>query len=74
MGNSARNTQQLVQVTWTRMYAAFNNKNGLRFNIKYKGIGPAVETMLGAQDIESGNEYFDQLFITQGNNEGKSRS
>ncbi len=60
-----------VQVTWTRMYAAFNNKQGLRFKIKYKGIVPAIETMLGAQDIETGDGYFDQIFITQGNNEGK---
>ena len=60
-----------VQVTWTRMYAAFNNKHGLRFKIKYKGISPAIETMLGAQDIETGDEYFDQIFITKGNNEGK---
>ena len=60
-----------VQVTWTRMYAAFNNKHGLRFKIKYKGIVPAIETMLGAQDIETGDGYFDQIFITQGNNEGK---
>ena len=60
-----------VNVTWTRMYAAFNNKHGLRFKIKYKGISPAIETMLGAQDIETGDEYFDQIFITKGNNEGK---
>ena len=60
-----------VQATWTRMYAAFNNKHGLRFKIKYKGIVPAIETMLGAQDIETGDGCFDQIFITQGNNEGK---
>jgi hypothetical protein len=52
-------------VTYTRIRAPFVNPDGFRFNIYRKGIFSGIGKLLGTQDIEIGDAYFDDEFIIQ---------
>ena len=58
-------------VTHTRMRAPFINKDGLYFKISREGLFAPIEKLLGMQDIQIGNEYFDENFLIKGNNDEK---
>jgi hypothetical protein len=51
--------------TYTRIRAPFVNPDGFRFNIYRKGIFSGIARLLGTQDIEIGDAYFDDEFIIQ---------
>jgi hypothetical protein len=57
-GNSA--------TTYTRMRVPYVNKEGFRFRIYRKNIFSGLGKLLGMQDIEIGDPYFDEEFIIQG--------
>ncbi len=52
-------------VTYTRIRAPFVNPDGFRFNIYRKGIFSGIAKLLGTQDLEIGDAYFDDEFIIQ---------
>ncbi len=52
-------------VTFTRIRAPFVNPDGFRFNFYRKGIFSGIARLLGTQDIEIGDAYFDDEFIIQ---------
>jgi hypothetical protein len=56
-------------VTYTRIRAPFVNPDGFRFNIYRKGIFSGIAKLLGTQDIEIGDAYFDDEFIIQSSSE-----
>ncbi len=56
-------------VTYTRIRAPFVNPDGFRFNIYRKGTFSGIAKLLGTQDIEIGDAYFDDEFIIQSSSE-----
>lgn len=58
-------------VTHTRMRAPFVNKDGLYFKISREGLFAPIGKLLGMQDIQVGDEYFDDNFLVKGNNDEK---
>jgi hypothetical protein len=52
--------------TYTRMRAPYVNKDGFRFRMYRKSIFSSLGKLLGMQDIEIGDPYFDEEFIIQG--------
>jgi hypothetical protein len=56
-------------VTYTRIRAPFVNPDGFRFNIYRKGIFTGIAKLLGTQDIEIGDAYFDDEFVIQASSE-----
>ena len=58
-------------VTYTRMRAPYINPEGFQFTIDRKGIFSALGKLLGMQDIEVGDPYFDEAFNITGNDESK---
>lgn len=54
--------------TYTRMRAPFVNRDGLYFKIYRSGFFSNIAKYFGMQDIEIGDEYFDNDFIIKGNN------
>ena len=54
-----------THVTYTRIRAPFVNPDGFRFNIYRKHIFSGIARLLGTQDIEIGDSYFDDEFIIQ---------
>lgn len=59
------------QYTHTRMRAPFINKDGLYFHVYRAGIFSGLGKMLGMQDIEIGDPFFDDDFVIKGNSEEK---
>ena len=57
-GNSA--------TTYTRMRAPYVNTDGFRFRLYRKNIFSGIGKLLGMQDVEIGDPYFDEEFIIQG--------
>jgi hypothetical protein len=55
--------------TYTRIRAPFVNPDGFRFNIYRKNIFSGIAKLLGTQDIEISDSYFDDEFIIQSNSE-----
>jgi len=51
--------------TYTRIRAPFVNPDGFRFNIYRKGVFSGIAKLLGTQDLEIGDSYFDDEFIIQ---------
>jgi hypothetical protein len=62
-----------VVMVFTRMRAPYVNPGGFRFTIYRKGIFSDLGKKLGMQDIEVGDEPFDQDFIIKGNDEARVR-
>src|SRR4030042_6144433 len=56
-------------VTDTRIRAPFVNPDGFRFNIYRKGIFTGIAKLMGTQDIEIGDSYFDDEFVIQSSSE-----
>jgi hypothetical protein len=51
---------------YTRMRAPYINQDGFRFNIYRTSIFSWLGKLLGMQDIEIGDGFFDQEFVVQG--------
>lgn len=60
-------------IVFTRMRAPYVNPAGFRFTVYRKGIFSGLGKMLGMQDIEIGDESFDQDFIIKGTDEARVR-
>lgn len=60
-------------IIFTRMRAPYVNPGGFRFTVYRKGLFSGIGKMLGMQDIEIGDESFDQDFIIKGNDETRVR-
>ena len=60
-------------IVFTRMRAPYVNPGGFRFTVYRKGIFSGLGKMLGMQDIEIGDESFDQDFIIKGTDEARVR-
>jgi hypothetical protein len=56
-------------ITYTRIRAPFVNPDGFRFTIYRKSIFSGIAKLLGTQDIEIGDSYFDDEFIIQSSSE-----
>jgi len=61
-------------VVYTRMRAPYVNPGGFRFTIYRRGLFSDIATWLGMQDIEIGDEQFDQDFIIKGTDESQVRA
>ena len=59
--------------TYTRMRAPFENRDRLYFKIYREGFFASVGKFFGMQDIQIGDNYFDENFVIKGNNEEKIR-
>lgn len=55
--------------TYTRIRAPYVNQDGFRFNIYRKSVFSWLGKLLSMQDIETGDAFFDEEFIIQGNPE-----
>ncbi|MCM8536937.1 MAG: hypothetical protein NE334_13450 [Lentisphaeraceae bacterium] len=60
--------------TYTRMRAPFVNKDNLYFKIYEEGFLSPLGKFLGMQDIEVGDNYFDENFVIKGNSESQVKS
>jgi hypothetical protein len=61
-------------IIYTRMRAPYVNRDGFRFNIYRKNIFSWIGKLLGVNDIEIGDSFFDDEFIIQGEPEHLVRS
>jgi hypothetical protein len=59
------------QVVYTRMRAPYVNPDGFRFDVYRKGLFSELGKLLGVQDIEVGDEVFDEAMIVKANDPGK---
>ena len=59
--------------TYTRFRAPFVNKDNLYFEIYRESIFSPLGKMMGFQDIQIGDDYFDDNFVIKGNSEQKIR-
>jgi len=59
--------------TYTRLRAPYVNQDGFRFNIYRKSVFSGLGKLLGMQDIEIGDAFFDEEFIIQGTPEEQVR-
>ena len=62
-----------TSVAYTRMRAPFVDPEGFRFTVYRKGVFSDIGKWLGMQDIEIGDEAFDEDFILKSNEESKLR-
>jgi hypothetical protein len=60
-------------IVYTRMRAPYVNPGGFRFTVYRKGVFSGIAKKLGMQDIEIGDQSFDQDFIVKGNDETRVR-
>ena len=60
-------------MVFTRMRAPYVNPGGFRFTVYRKSIFSGLGKMLGMQDIEIGDESFDQDFIIKATDEARVR-
>ncbi len=54
---------------YTRMRAPYVNPDGFRFNIYRENVFSRLGKLLGLEDIEIGDSFFDEEFIIQGTSE-----
>ncbi|MCU0491002.1 MAG: DUF3137 domain-containing protein [Chloroflexaceae bacterium] len=62
-----------ITIIYTRMRAPYVNKDGLRFKVYRKGLFSDLGKLLGMQDIQTGDQSFDDAFIIKGNDEAQVR-
>jgi hypothetical protein len=62
-----------TSTTYTRMRAPFVDPEGFRFTVYRRGVFSDIGKWFGMQDIEIGDEAFDQDFILKSNQEPKLR-
>ena len=60
-------------IVFTRMRAPYVNPGGFQFTVYRKSIFTGLGKMLGMQDIEIGDEPFDQDFVVKGTDEARVR-
>jgi hypothetical protein len=53
-------------MVFTRIRAPFVNRDGFRFRIYRKGLFSWIGKLVGVQDVEIGDRFFDEQFIIQG--------
>src|SRR5574342_1414610 len=53
-------------IIYTRLRAPYVNRDGFRFNIYRKNAFSWIGKLLGVKDIETGDAFFDDEFIVQG--------
>lgn len=53
-------------ITYTRIRAPYVNQNGFRFNIYRENIFSQIGKLFGMKDIETGDSFFDNEFVIQG--------
>jgi len=56
-----------AEKVYLRLRAPYVNPDGFRFNIYRHGLYEGVAKLLGAQDIKTGFEEFDSMYICQSN-------
>ncbi len=56
-------------VTYTQIFAIFNNLVDFKMSVHKQGFLAKIEKMLGFQDIIIGNPQIDEAFVIKGNNE-----
>src|SRR5262245_4478932 len=61
-------------VIFTRMRAPYVNPTGFRFTIYRKGLFTGIAKWLGMQDIEIGDDAFDEAFVVKATHEGLVRA
>jgi hypothetical protein len=61
-------------VTYTRMRAPYVNPDGFRFTIYRRGLFTGIAKFFGMQDVEIGEEQFDEAFVIKTTEEGRLRS
>ena len=61
-------------IIYTRMRAPYVNKDGFRFNIYRRNVFSWIGKLIGVQDVEIGDSFFDDEFIIQGEPEHLVRS
>lgn len=57
--------------TYTRMRAPFVNPEGFRFTVYRKSIFSPIGKLLGMQDIQIGEPFFDDEFVVKGSDPAK---
>jgi hypothetical protein len=60
--------------TYTRLRAPFVNPDGFRFAIYRKHLFSGLGRLLGLQDIEIGEPFFDEEFVIKGNSDERVRA
>lgn len=60
-----------AHITYTRVRAPYVNKDGFRFRIYRKSVFSWFGKLLGMQDVELGDTFFDEEFIIQGDPESQ---
>lgn len=63
----------MIPVSFTRMRAPYLNQDGLRFKVYRASMFSNLGKYFGMQDIEVGDEQFDEEFIIQGTSKEKVR-
>jgi hypothetical protein len=61
-------------ITYTRMRAPYVNPDAFRFSISRRSIFTGIATLLGMQDIATGDPQFDEDFVIKGTDEGRVRT
>jgi hypothetical protein len=62
-----------TSTVYTRMRAPFVDSDGFRFTVYREGVFSSIGKWFGMQDIEIGDEAFDQDFVVKSNEETKLR-
>ena len=62
-----------VTVVYTRLRAPFVNPEGFRFNVYRRTAFSGIGKWLGMQDVEIGDQEFDDRFIVQASDESRVR-
>jgi hypothetical protein len=60
-------------VTYTRFRVAFKNRSDFQLKLSKEGVFSKIGKALGGQDIEVGDELFDEQFRIKSNDEDKAR-
>ena len=60
-------------IVYTRIRAPYVNPDGFRFTIYRRGLFSNLGKLLGMQDVEVGQQPFDEEFIIKGTDEGRLR-
>jgi hypothetical protein len=63
----------MIPVSYTRMRAPYLNQDGMRFKVYRASWDSKLGKFFGMQDIEVGDEEFDEEFIIQGTSKKKVR-
>lgn len=61
-------------ITYTRLRAAYVNRDGFRFTLYTADLFSGLAARLGMQDVVVGDPEFDRIFVVQGNDEEKVRA